>query len=162
MVVLFLPEVTLRVSLPLKLTLLLSFSESLVGNLVITQNSSVSWPNSYITKKTLKISFLLHDPSDFFKSASFFYRWDFGDGYASPPPFPPLSLSASLSPRSHYRTLTALEFIIQTRMVSNAQRCACFCPSRIEGVGHHDQLFTLLKIKSRQVVVCTLDPALSI
>ncbi|XP_052024571.1 transmembrane protein 130 [Apodemus sylvaticus] len=61
-------------------TLLLPIKESLVGDIVVTQNTSLSWPNSYITKKSLRLSFLLHDPSDFFKSASFFYRWDFGDG----------------------------------------------------------------------------------
>ncbi|XP_032742632.1 transmembrane protein 130 [Rattus rattus] len=60
--------------------LVLPIKESLVGNLVVTQNTSLSWPNSYITKRSLRLSFLLHDPSDFFKSASFFYRWDFGDG----------------------------------------------------------------------------------
>lgn len=68
-----------------------------MGNLVVTQNTSLSWPNSYITKRSLRLSFLLHDPSDFFKSASFFYRWDFGDGYAFifSPSLPP-SLSSFL------------------------------------------------------------------
>ncbi|KAM6155354.1 transmembrane protein 130 isoform 1-T1 [Rhynchocyon petersi] len=58
----------------------LPITEFLVGNLVVTQNSSLPWPSSYLTKTTLKVSFLLHDPSDFFKSASFLYSWDFGDG----------------------------------------------------------------------------------
>ncbi|XP_049760504.1 transmembrane protein 130 isoform X2 [Elephas maximus indicus] len=55
-------------------------TEFLVGNLVIAQNSSLPWPSSYLTKTPLKISFLLHDPSNFFKSASLLYNWDFGDG----------------------------------------------------------------------------------
>ncbi|OBS60630.1 hypothetical protein A6R68_08258 [Neotoma lepida] len=45
--------------------------KSLVGKLVITQNTSVSWPNAYITKKSLRFSFLLHDPSDFFNAGTF-------------------------------------------------------------------------------------------
>uniref|UniRef100_A0A4W2BJZ5 Transmembrane protein 130 n=1 Tax=Bos indicus x Bos taurus TaxID=30522 RepID=A0A4W2BJZ5_BOBOX len=52
----------------------------LVGNLVVTQNTSLPWPSSYLTKTVLKVSFLLHDPSNFFKNASFLYSWDFGDG----------------------------------------------------------------------------------
>ncbi|KAK2495017.1 hypothetical protein MC885_001367 [Smutsia gigantea] len=52
----------------------------LVGNLVITQNTSLPWPSSYLTKTVLKVFFLLHDPSNFFKTASFLYSWDFGDG----------------------------------------------------------------------------------
>ncbi|XP_004380866.1 transmembrane protein 130 isoform X1 [Trichechus manatus latirostris] len=58
----------------------LSITEFLVGKLVVTQNSSLPWPSSYLTKMTLKVSFLLHDPSNFFKSALFLYNWDFGDG----------------------------------------------------------------------------------
>ncbi|XP_076996735.1 transmembrane protein 130 [Tamandua tetradactyla] len=58
----------------------LPITEFLVGNLVVTQNTSLPWPSSYLTKTTLKVSFLLHDPSNFFKSASFLYSWDFGDG----------------------------------------------------------------------------------
>ncbi|XP_058141777.1 transmembrane protein 130 isoform X2 [Dasypus novemcinctus] len=59
---------------------ILPVTEFLVGNLVVTQNSSLPWPSSYLTKTILKVSFLLHDPSNFFKSASFLYSWDFGDG----------------------------------------------------------------------------------
>ncbi|XP_006859811.1 PREDICTED: transmembrane protein 130 [Chrysochloris asiatica] len=58
----------------------LPITEFLVGDLIITQNSSLPWPSSYLTKMSLKVAFLLHDPSDFFKSASFLYSWDFGDG----------------------------------------------------------------------------------
>ncbi|XP_004599340.2 transmembrane protein 130 [Ochotona princeps] len=57
-----------------------SITDSLVGNLMVTQNSSLPWPSSYLTKTVLKASFVLHDPSDFFKHASFLYSWDFGDG----------------------------------------------------------------------------------
>lgn len=58
----------------------LSLPESLTGNIVIMQNTSLPWPN-YLAKTALKISFILHDPSNFFKTASFLYSWDFGDGY---------------------------------------------------------------------------------
>lgn len=60
--------------------LVLPITEFLVGNLVVTQNTSLPWPSSYLTKTILKVSFLLHDPSNFFKNASFLYSWDFGDG----------------------------------------------------------------------------------
>ncbi|XP_008587008.1 PREDICTED: transmembrane protein 130-like [Galeopterus variegatus] len=59
----------------------LPITESLVGNLIVTQNTSLPWPSSFLTKTVLKVSFLLHDPSGFFKTASFLYSWDFGDGY---------------------------------------------------------------------------------
>ncbi|XP_036171101.1 transmembrane protein 130 isoform X1 [Myotis myotis] len=60
--------------------LVLSITENIVGKLVITQNASLPWPSTYFTKTLLKTSFLLHDPSNFFKTASFLYSWDFGDG----------------------------------------------------------------------------------
>ncbi|XP_019278152.2 transmembrane protein 130 isoform X1 [Panthera pardus] len=60
--------------------LVLPITELLVGNLVVSQNTSLPWPSSYLTKTVLKVSFLLHDPSNFFKTASFLYNWDFGDG----------------------------------------------------------------------------------
>lgn len=63
----------------------LSLPDAIVGNLVVTQNTSLPWPSSYLTKTVLKASFLLHDPSNFFKAASFLYSWDFGDGYALTP-----------------------------------------------------------------------------
>lgn len=63
---------------------MVSLPELLVGNLVVTQNTSLPWPSSYLTKTVLKVSFLLHDPSNFFKTASFLYNWDFGDGYVLP------------------------------------------------------------------------------
>ncbi|PNJ12087.1 TMEM130 isoform 1 [Pongo abelii] len=58
----------------------LPITEFLVGDLVVTQNTSLPWPSSYLTKTVLKVSFLLHDPSDFLKTALFLYSWDFGDG----------------------------------------------------------------------------------
>ncbi|KAM5213745.1 transmembrane protein 130 isoform 1-T1 [Hipposideros larvatus] len=58
----------------------LSITELLVGNLIVTQNTSLPWPGSYLAKTVLNISFLLHDPNNFFKTASFLYSWDFGDG----------------------------------------------------------------------------------
>ncbi|XP_024432858.2 transmembrane protein 130 isoform X1 [Desmodus rotundus] len=60
--------------------LVLSITEFIAGNLIVTQNTSLPWPSSYLTKTVLKVSFLLHDPSNFFKTASFLYSWDFGDG----------------------------------------------------------------------------------
>uniref|UniRef100_A0A4X1TZV3 Transmembrane protein 130 n=1 Tax=Sus scrofa TaxID=9823 RepID=A0A4X1TZV3_PIG len=60
--------------------LVLPITEFLVGSLVVTQNTSLPWPSSYLTKTVLRVAFLLHDPSNFFKTASFLYRWDFGDG----------------------------------------------------------------------------------
>lgn len=62
-----------------------SLPEFLVGSLVVTQNTSLPWPSSYLTKTVLKVAFLLHDPSNFFKNASFLYSWDFGDGYVLTP-----------------------------------------------------------------------------
>ncbi|KAM6156942.1 transmembrane protein 130 isoform 1-T1 [Erethizon dorsatum] len=59
---------------------ILPITKFLVGNIMVSQNTSLPWPSSYLTKTVLKISFLLHDPSNFFKSASFLYHWDFGDG----------------------------------------------------------------------------------
>ncbi|KAM4820578.1 transmembrane protein 130 isoform 1-T1 [Thomomys bottae] len=58
----------------------LSFTELLVGDLVVTQNTSLPSPSSYLTKTVLKVTFVLHDPSNFFQTASFLYNWDFGDG----------------------------------------------------------------------------------
>ncbi|KAM5301746.1 transmembrane protein 130 isoform 2-T2 [Glossophaga mutica] len=60
--------------------LVLSITEFIAGNLIVSQNTSLPWPSSYLTKTILKVSFLLHDPSNFFKTASFLYSWDFGDG----------------------------------------------------------------------------------
>ena len=67
---------------------LISLPEFLVGSLVVTQNTSLPWPSSYLTKTVLRVAFLLHDPSNFFKTASFLYRWDFGDGYVLTPVMP--------------------------------------------------------------------------
>ncbi|XP_048223611.1 transmembrane protein 130 [Perognathus longimembris pacificus] len=60
--------------------IILSFTEFLVGDLVVTQNTSLPWPSSYLTKTVLKVAFMLHDPSNLFQTASFLYNWDFGDG----------------------------------------------------------------------------------
>lgn len=56
-----------------------------MGKLVIAQNESLPWPSSYRFKMVFKASFLLHDPSDFFRNASFLYNWDFGDRYVRVP-----------------------------------------------------------------------------
>lgn len=72
-----------------------------MGKLVITQNASLPWPSTYLTKTVLKTSFVLHDPSDFFKTASFLYSWDFEDGYVLIRSAPP-----SLGPRGWPRCPT--------------------------------------------------------
>lgn len=71
-----------------------------MGNLVVTQNTSLPWPN-YLAKTALKISFLLHDPSNFFKTASFLYSWDFGDGYVLTPLDAPMPWPTAVAPLSH-------------------------------------------------------------
>uniref|UniRef100_A0A8C5TPN3 Transmembrane protein 130 n=1 Tax=Malurus cyaneus samueli TaxID=2593467 RepID=A0A8C5TPN3_9PASS len=49
--------------------------------LQITEDSRVSTQDSSSSTGTMtRISFSLHDPSHYFKSASFVYNWDFGDG----------------------------------------------------------------------------------
>ncbi|XP_060029286.1 transmembrane protein 130 isoform X2 [Erinaceus europaeus] len=59
---------------------ILPVTEFLVGTIDVVQNASLPWPTSYLTKTLLKVSFILHDPSDLLKSASFLYNWDFGNG----------------------------------------------------------------------------------
>ncbi|XP_052610393.1 transmembrane protein 130 [Peromyscus californicus insignis] len=88
--------------------LVLPIKESLVGKLVITQNTSVSWPNAYLTNKSLRFSFFLHDPSDFFKLASFFYRWDFGDG----------TLLITDTPVAYYNYSSVGTFTVKVRVVA--------------------------------------------
>ncbi|XP_004629764.1 transmembrane protein 130 [Octodon degus] len=61
-------------------SIIVPITKFLVGNIVVAQNTSLPWPSSYLINTVLKISFVLHDPSHFFKTASFLYRWDFGDG----------------------------------------------------------------------------------
>ncbi|XP_014379055.1 transmembrane protein 130 [Alligator sinensis] len=63
---------------------MLQVTEFIVGNLTIAQiedNSTFvkQGPSSATDTLTL-ISFFLHDPSNYFKLASFIYYWDFGDG----------------------------------------------------------------------------------
>lgn len=57
----------------------IAFTESIVGKLVVSHNTPLSWPSSYLTRIVLKTSFLLHDPSNFFQTASFLYNWEFDD-----------------------------------------------------------------------------------
>ncbi|NXQ58247.1 TM130 protein, partial [Anthoscopus minutus] len=61
----------------------LQISEFITGNLTIAQieDSRVTTHDSSSSMDTVtQISFSLHDPSHYFKSASFVYNWDFGDG----------------------------------------------------------------------------------
>ncbi|NXC23962.1 TM130 protein, partial [Campylorhamphus procurvoides] len=61
----------------------LQITEFIPGNLTIAQiedSRVVTQGSSSSTGTVTRISFYLHDPSHYFKSASFFYNWDFGDG----------------------------------------------------------------------------------
>uniref|UniRef100_A0A8C3VC41 Transmembrane protein 130 n=1 Tax=Catharus ustulatus TaxID=91951 RepID=A0A8C3VC41_CATUS len=61
----------------------LQITEFITGNLTIAQieDSRVTTHGSSSSTDTVtRISFSLHDPSHYFKSASFVYNWDFGDG----------------------------------------------------------------------------------
>ncbi|XP_017669099.1 PREDICTED: transmembrane protein 130 [Lepidothrix coronata] len=61
----------------------LQITEFITGNLTIAQiedSEVVTRGSSSSTGTVTRISFSLHDPSHYFKSASFVYNWDFGDG----------------------------------------------------------------------------------
>ncbi|XP_071427242.1 transmembrane protein 130 [Pithys albifrons albifrons] len=61
----------------------LRVTEFITGNLTIAQiedSRVVTQGSSPSTGAVTRISFCLHDPSHYFKSASFVYNWDFGDG----------------------------------------------------------------------------------
>jgi len=58
-------------------------AEFITGNLTIAQledSRFITHGSSSSTGAVTRISFCLHDPSHYFKSASFVYNWDFGDG----------------------------------------------------------------------------------
>uniref|UniRef100_A0A8C8R6P0 Transmembrane protein 130 n=1 Tax=Pelusios castaneus TaxID=367368 RepID=A0A8C8R6P0_9SAUR len=63
---------------------MLHVTEFIVGNLTIAQidNNSTFVEQGFTsaTNTLTLISFFLHDPSNYFNSASFTYNWDFGDG----------------------------------------------------------------------------------
>ncbi|XP_069666280.1 transmembrane protein 130 [Haliaeetus albicilla] len=61
----------------------LQITEFITGNLTIAQiedNRLITHGSSSSMGAVTRISFCLHDPSHYFKSASFVYNWDFGDG----------------------------------------------------------------------------------
>ncbi|XP_074697591.1 transmembrane protein 130 [Strix aluco] len=61
----------------------LQITEFITGNLTIAQiedSRFITHGSSSSTGAVTRISFCLHDPSHYFKSASFVYNWDFGDG----------------------------------------------------------------------------------
>ncbi|NWS14613.1 TM130 protein, partial [Pachyramphus minor] len=61
----------------------LRITEFITGNLTIAQiedSEVVTRGSSSSMGAVTRISFSLHDPSHYFKSASFVYNWDFGDG----------------------------------------------------------------------------------
>ncbi|XP_074014802.1 transmembrane protein 130 [Numenius arquata] len=61
----------------------LQITEFITGNLTIAQiedSRLITRGSSSSTGAVTRISFCLHDPSHYFKSASFVYNWDFGDG----------------------------------------------------------------------------------
>uniref|UniRef100_A0A8D2JAZ8 Transmembrane protein 130 n=1 Tax=Varanus komodoensis TaxID=61221 RepID=A0A8D2JAZ8_VARKO len=61
---------------------LLKVSEFIVGNLTVTPVEDRTVTGDQPVPATLtRLSFFLHDPSHYFKLASFIYNWDFGDGY---------------------------------------------------------------------------------
>ncbi|XP_061850019.1 transmembrane protein 130 [Colius striatus] len=62
---------------------MLQVTEFITGNLTIAQiedSRVITRGSSSSTSAVTRISFCLHDPSHYFKSASFVYNWDFGDG----------------------------------------------------------------------------------
>uniref|UniRef100_A0A669QUF8 Transmembrane protein 130 n=1 Tax=Phasianus colchicus TaxID=9054 RepID=A0A669QUF8_PHACC len=62
---------------------MLQITEFVTGNLTIAQiedSRFIKHGSSSSMGAVTRISFCLHDPSDYFKSASFVYNWDFGDG----------------------------------------------------------------------------------
>ncbi|XP_028914444.1 transmembrane protein 130 [Ornithorhynchus anatinus] len=63
---------------------LLHVTEFIVGNLIMVQRDGISSQAKQGSRlardTTTQASFVLHDPSNYFKSASFLYNWDFGDG----------------------------------------------------------------------------------
>ncbi|XP_010154995.1 PREDICTED: transmembrane protein 130, partial [Eurypyga helias] len=62
---------------------MLQITEFITGNLTIAQiedSRFITHGSSSSTGTVTRISFCLHDPSHYFNSASFVYRWDFGDG----------------------------------------------------------------------------------
>ncbi|XP_075035755.1 transmembrane protein 130 [Mixophyes fleayi] len=62
----------------------LQVTKTIVGYLTATQEEAngTSFRNGFFlaTNSKVKLSFLIHDPSNFFKSAEFTYKWSFGDG----------------------------------------------------------------------------------
>ncbi|XP_063790577.1 transmembrane protein 130 isoform X2 [Pseudophryne corroboree] len=64
----------------------LQVTKKMVGFLTATQAevSGTSFRNGFFLASNSKVnlSFLIHDPSNFFKSAEFTYTWSFGDGTA--------------------------------------------------------------------------------
>ncbi|XP_044289596.1 transmembrane protein 130 [Varanus komodoensis] len=59
----------------------LSSAEFIVGNLTVTPVEDRTVTGDQPVPATLtRLSFFLHDPSHYFKLASFIYNWDFGDG----------------------------------------------------------------------------------
>ncbi|KAJ6659783.1 hypothetical protein lerEdw1_018499 [Lerista edwardsae] len=62
----------------------LQVSEFIVGNLSVSRIEDRSIVDTYQSSPErgpmIRASFFLHDPSHYFKAASFVYRWDFGDG----------------------------------------------------------------------------------
>ncbi|XP_054247305.1 transmembrane protein 130 [Indicator indicator] len=62
---------------------MLQITEFITGNLTVAQiedSRIITHGSSSSTGSVTRVSFSLHDPSNYFKSASFVYNWDFGDG----------------------------------------------------------------------------------
>lgn len=76
-------EHTMKIIYTVILSLHYFSPEFITGNLTIAQiedSRFIRHGSSSSTGAVTRISFCLHDPSDYFKSASFVYNWDFGDG----------------------------------------------------------------------------------
>ncbi|XP_044133542.1 transmembrane protein 130 [Bufo gargarizans] len=67
-------------------TTVLQVTRGIVGHLAVSQanRNGTHWRDGFFlaTNSNVTLSFLIHDPSDFFKSAAFTYRWTF-DGRTS-------------------------------------------------------------------------------
>ncbi|NWY63002.1 TM130 protein, partial [Chionis minor] len=94
----------------------LQITEFITGNLTIAQieDSRFIMRGSSSSKGTVtRISFCLHDPSHYFKSASFVYNWDFGDGVyqITKEPFVYYNCSATGNRTVHLKVIAELEQI---------------------------------------------------
>ncbi|NWQ88366.1 TM130 protein, partial [Burhinus bistriatus] len=94
----------------------LQITEFITGNLTIAQiedSRFITRGSSSSTGTVTRISFCLHDPSHYFKSASFVYNWDFGDGVyqITKEPFVYYNCSTTGNRTVHLKVIAELEQI---------------------------------------------------